>query len=334
MKGGDGNTGFRRGVLWCERGDESGERVVVCGVCVDVVPFHGAAGDEEMGEAVEKGEIAFGAEGDVERGGLGRLGGAGIDDDDFGLAAVSHYTLPHDRMGNARIRTDEDQRIALLEVSVSEWWSIEAEGLFVGDVRGGHALAGVAVAVQTTHAEFEQCSEEGHFLHGNLAGAEKRDRMRAVGSLDSLKLSGKGGECGGPVDRGKWCSARSAEERGGGAVGRSERRQSFPAFGTGHAEVDRVIGIGGEVDSLPLGIKVDAKRAAGAAKAADHVDRRGRSEAGREAPEAEPVVGGMLHELGRHWTAAGVEEIFEHGRRFHTAGRPGILGESTARKKR
>jgi hypothetical protein len=126
-------------------------------------------------------------------------------------------------------------------------------------------------------------------------------------------------------------AARGPRRSGaGGAVVGGERRERFPAFGAGHAEVDGIVGIGGEVDGLALGIEVDAERAAGAAKAADHVRRPGGSETRGDAAESEAVRGGVLHELGGHRTGAGVKEIFEGAH----AGTPGIFGASTARKKR
>jgi hypothetical protein len=143
----------------------------------------------------------------------GGLGGAGIDDDDLGFALIHHHPLPHDGVGDAGIGADEDEGVALLEVSVGEGRGVEAKALFVGDVRGGHALAGVGVAVERAHAEFEERSQERHFLHDDLAGAEERDRVRAVLALDALKRSTKDA----PLRPSRWVSSGSPRAARGGA---------------------------------------------------------------------------------------------------------------------
>ena len=262
----EGDARFGGGVRGRKGRDEGGEGVVVRGVRGDEGGVHGAACDEEMGETVEEGEIALRSEGDVEGGGLGGLGGAGIDDDDLGLAAIHHDALPHDGVGDAGVGADENEGVALLEIGVGEGRGVEAEGLFVGDVRSGHALAGVAVAVEGAQAEFEEGAEERHLFGHDLAGAEEGDGVRAVVALDGLEAVRKRREGGGPVDGREWGAAGGAKERGGRAVGGGEGGEGFPAFGAGHAEVDGVVGIGGKVDGLALGIEVDAKRAAGGAE--------------------------------------------------------------------
>lgn len=327
---GDGDARFGGGVLGRKGRDEGGEGVVVRGVRGDKDGVHGAARDEEMGETVEEGKIGFRSEGDVEGGGLGGLGGARIHDDDLGLAAIHHHALPHDGVGDAGVGADENEGVALLEIGVGEGRGVEAEGLFVGDVRGGHALARVAVAVERAHAEFEEGAEQGHLFGHDLAGAEEGDGVRAAVALNGFEAIGEGGEGGRPVDGGERGAAGGAEERGGRAVGGGEGGEGFPAFRAGHAEVDGVVGVGGEVDGLALGIEVDAERAAGAAKAAHGVGGRDGSETGGDAAEG----GGVLHERGGHRTGAGVKEIFERSGNIHAAGWPGIFGASPARKKR
>jgi hypothetical protein len=47
--------------------------------------------------------------------------------------------------------------------------------LLIRHMRGRHALAGVAVAMQEAHSEFEEGPEKSHFLGHNLAGAQERD---------------------------------------------------------------------------------------------------------------------------------------------------------------
>jgi hypothetical protein len=47
----------------------------------------------------------------------------------------------------------------------------------------GHALAGVAIAVKTAHAESKKAPQQSHFLGANLPGAEECDAVRAVPRL-------------------------------------------------------------------------------------------------------------------------------------------------------
>ena len=94
-------------------------------------------------------------------------------------------------MRDAGVGADEEQHVRLLEVGVGVGWGVETEALLVGDVRSGHALARVRVPVEPAHAEFEERSEECHFLGADLAGAEKSDALRPVLIHDRLELDGK-----------------------------------------------------------------------------------------------------------------------------------------------
>ena len=79
-----------------------------------------------------------------------------------------------------RFDADEHEHVGLLEVGVGVRRRVEAERLLVGDDRGGHALARVAVAVHHAHAELGERAEQRQLLGRHLAGAEERDRLRAV----------------------------------------------------------------------------------------------------------------------------------------------------------
>ena len=52
--------------------------------------------------------------------------------------------------------------------------------MLVGRDGGGHALAGVAVAVDESHAELRQRAEEGQFFRADLPGANPRDGLRSM----------------------------------------------------------------------------------------------------------------------------------------------------------
>ena len=63
---------------------------------------------------------------------------------------------------------DEDNDVGFLEIRVGVRGRVEAERLLVGDVRGGHALARVAIAMDETHSKFEERPEQRHLLRRNL----------------------------------------------------------------------------------------------------------------------------------------------------------------------
>ena len=128
---------------------------------------------------------------------------------------------------------------------------VEAERLLVGDDRGGHALPRVAVAVDHAHAELGQRAQQRHLLGGDLAGAEKRDRLRAVLGLNLLHPSDERLHGGVPIDRLPRAPRVSQQRRGRAVFGR-EDRERLPALGAGHAEVDGIIGRRRQTDRLAV----------------------------------------------------------------------------------
>ena len=90
--------------------------------------------------------------------------------------------------------------------------------------------------------------------------------------LDRLEPAGHRRQRGLPVDRPP-LAVGVAQQRDGRAVGGVEDRQRLPPLRAGHAEVDRVVGRGRQVDRLAVA-QVDVQAATGRAVAADHA--RGR----------------------------------------------------------
>ena len=293
----------------------------------DVVVINPFVRDQQMSDAVEQREIALGQKRVVARCRHGRLGFARIHDDDFGLVRVEFDSLPHNRMGNARIGADEDQHIALLEISIGERRGIEAEGLFIGDMSRGHALARVAVAVQSTHAEFKKAAEQCHLLGANLTGAEKRNAVRPMTRLNIFHLRAEFLHRDGPVDR-LHRSVHIAQQRSRSAIRRRQRRERFPAFRTGHAEIDWVMGVGTEIDGLAI-FQVDVQPATRGAEAADH--RRGavRLESRRDLSETE--ITGMQNQILGEWTCPLTQQCILLGS-GQAATPPGIPVGATAVK--
>ena len=84
---------------------------------------------------------------------------------------------------------------------------------------------------------FAERAEEGHLLGGDLAGAEERDRVRAVLRLDGLEAVGPTSQRRRPS---RPASRRGvAQQRRRRAIGGTSGGERLPAFRAGHAEVDR-----------------------------------------------------------------------------------------------
>src|SRR5260370_35631632 len=121
------------------------------------------------------------------RGGHGGLRFPGIDHDDLGTISVLANALPHDWMGDAKVRAEEGEAIGFLEILVGVRWRIETERLFVSRGGGCHALTCVAVAVKHPHPELCERAKESQFLGANLARTEPRNRVVAVFVLDGFE---------------------------------------------------------------------------------------------------------------------------------------------------
>ncbi len=118
-----------------------------------------AIADDAVGEGVEQSEIALGLQRDVAGGGLGGLGGPGIDNDDFRAAFVAHDPLPEDRVGDAKVGPDEDDDVAFFKIHVGTGRRVETERLLVGGGGGGHTLPGVRIGMKEAHSEFEKAAK-------------------------------------------------------------------------------------------------------------------------------------------------------------------------------
>ena len=185
------------------------------------------------------------------------------------------------------IRADEDQRVAFLEIRIGERRRVEAERLFVGDVRGRHALPRIGVDVQHAHAELRERAEQRHLLHHDLPRA--RETTIADGPcslLNALKFSVNA-----PV-RAPRKPARVrpvAASRSSGVVARSVAASGVSAsqpFGHAMPRLTGYSGSAGEIDRFAGGIEMNLQRATGAAEAAHRGGRRGGLETRRQMTQA------------------------------------------------
>jgi hypothetical protein len=232
----------------------------------------------------------------------------GVHDHDLGVVGVAGDALPHDRVGQAEVGPHQHDDVGLLEVGVAVGRGVEPERLLVGGHRGGHALAGVPVAVAHPHAELGQRAQERHLLGDDLTGGQERHRLRSVLGLHGPHAGDEGVERGGPVHRPEVAVVVS-QQRGGGAVGRGERGEGLPPLGAGHAQVHRVVVAGGEAHRLAL-VEVDVESAAGGAEPADQPGGGGGLPGGGHLGQPEP--GALPSEaIGERSAAAGAGQL--HG---------------------
>ena len=166
---------------------ELGKRFKIVGRLLDEVAIDPAVLDQNPGDAVKQRLIAFGLERQMQRGVHRGFGHPRIDDDDLRRMRIPHDAFPHDGMGDAQVAAHEHDHVRLFKVGIGVGRGIESEGLFVSDDGGGHALPGVAVAVQHAHAEFGQRPKKRHFFRRDLPGAEEGDRFLAMLGLDLLE---------------------------------------------------------------------------------------------------------------------------------------------------
>ena len=164
---------------------------------------------------------------------------------------------------------------------------VESESLLVGRDGRGHALAGIAVAVDDPHAELGHGAEQGHLLGGDLAGAQEGDGVVAVGRLDLPEAAPHGRQRRVPVDR-PLPAVGALQERHRGAVGGIEDAQGLPALGTGQAAIDRMVRRRREAHRLAFA-EVDGQAAARGAESTHHPRGRVGRLAGRHLPQPEPA---------------------------------------------
>lgn len=290
---------------------EASEVFKVLGVILNKFFIDPRLPNDAVGEGVEEGKVALGFDLQVLRCDLCGLGDAGIDDDDLGVPFVACEALVKDGVGDGEIGADEDDDVRFFEVGVAEGRSVETEGLLVGDDGGGHALAGISVAVFEAHSKLGEGSEEGHFFGRDLSGREKGDGIFSVGGLNLLELVGEdsGGKIPGKFSG--WLVAEFFKERGSGAFGRVENREGFPTFGAGHPEIDGVGRGRGQADGFAF-VKVEVELASGGTESADRSGGAIGFEITGEFSEAEVI--GSQEKFGRQGAGLLFKELIKNGR--------------------
>ena len=205
-------------VIRSELGNVASELFIAVGMGVDEFAVDPTLGDEDVRQPVQQRLVGLRLEGQVLRRRDGGFGFARIENDDFRAIRVATNALPHDRMGDAKIRSDQDDDVGLLEVLIGVGRSIEAERLLIGDDRGSHTLSRIAVAVQHAHPEFGERPEVRHLFGRHLTGAEKCDGVFPVLCLQFLEAIAESFQGDVPAD---WfeTTGRVAKQRRHASVG-------------------------------------------------------------------------------------------------------------------
>ena len=88
---------------------------------------------------------------------------------------------------------------------------------------------------------FPERSEEGEFFINDLAGANPCNAFGSVFALHFFESFAEEDHGAFPIARLELAAAPAADQRSSCAVGRCQRRQSFPSFGASHAEIHGII---------------------------------------------------------------------------------------------
>ncbi len=164
------------------RGEGGDEGCILCeagGVLVDVGLVDEAVANEDVGDAVEQGDVAAGFDGEMEVGHHGGLGDARVSDDE-GTSLVAFEAVAEDGVVVGDVGSDEEDDVGVLHVRVGAGRAVAAEGEFVSGDGGGHAEGGVAVVVAGAEAELDEFAEGVALFGEELAGANDTEGVFAV----------------------------------------------------------------------------------------------------------------------------------------------------------
>ena len=117
LDGGFGQAGGLGDDCRGEVGGELEQVVEACGVGVDVGLVDEAVADEDVGDAVEQGDVAARSEGEMDVGHHGGLGDARVGDDE-GLVLVALEPLAEDGVVVGEVGADEQDDVGRVEVGV------------------------------------------------------------------------------------------------------------------------------------------------------------------------------------------------------------------------
>ena len=162
-------------------------------VGLDVVLVDQPGPDQDVGHAVEQGDIGAGLEGQVQVRHPGRLADARVRDHDR-LAGIPLEAVAENRVIVGDVRANQEDRVGLLEVFVRPGRSITAERSLVARHRTGHAESRVAVVVVCAETQLHQFAECVELLGHQLPCAHHAQGARPVLRLHLAELLHKGSD--------------------------------------------------------------------------------------------------------------------------------------------
>ena len=216
-------------------------------------PIEGTGAQQQMRNTVQQGQIRAGSDRQVEVGGGGGRGGAGVDHHDahgagIPLAALQQPLEEH-RMAVGGIGADQEHAIGQVEVVVAAGRAIGAEAAAIGGDGRTHAQPGIGVEVVGAQGALEQLLGDVVILREKLTAAVHGDRpgtLAGQGRLDALYQHVEGLV---PADPLKGLIAAGAIE----GVGEAARIEAFAHRGALHAHLAEAGGMEAIAAGLPGG---------------------------------------------------------------------------------
>ena len=215
----------------------------------DVITVDPAFPQHHVEHRVVEGDVGAGQEGEVEVGGFGGVGAAGVDDHQLhvrvGLPGVFD-AAKGDRVREGGVAAGDEKGFGVGDVLVAAGRRVGAQAELVAGHRAGHAQARVGVEVVAADEAFHQLVEDVVILGEELAGAVDRDGVRAVLLDDCGESFGGGIERRVPAHALAGLVAAGAQfwVKGAGGLGfGGGRKVQGGALGAKTAEVGGVIGV-------------------------------------------------------------------------------------------
>ena len=228
---------------------QSLQRIEALGVGADVVGVRQVFPEQHVEHGVVERNVGAGQDGQVQVGGLGGVGAARVDDDEFhfgaGRARVLDATEQH-RMRPGGIRPGDQQAVGMGDVLVGTRRRVGAQRGLVAGHGGAHAQARVGVDVVGADQSLGQLVEDVVVLRHELAADVKGDAVGAVladGAGEFLRGMVERGVPAHPFTR---CGLLAAQFRMHQALRHDLRRHGQvqrAALGAQAPEVGRMLGV-------------------------------------------------------------------------------------------
>lgn len=269
-----------------------GQLVVTDRVCPHPVVVDGAPVDQRPGEPVDQGDVRTGPDRQVHRRAAGHLGAPRVDADQrrrVGPVEPVEHPRPQHGLGLGDVVSEQEQRVAVLDVVVTARLPVGAETLLHRRRRGRRAQPGVAVHVRGPEPGLPDDAERVVLLGHQLAGGVEAVREPAAAFQQRA----------GPLDDRPHRGVVVDLDQVAVVVAQQRLREPVPvgglpaveALGAQPATVDPVVGAATDPDDLV----VDHSDVQAAPVAAQHA---GRTHPALHVLGPHPVTQVLVHPLG------------------------------------